>query len=86
MVVFDVMVEVGVPSVPHQWIRDVGEEGVKDDKTTVENPTHVYMLVHHQGVCAHVVELHCEMKQAVDPRESPEEKHGTWDRRNEVEQ
>lgn len=58
VVVLDVMEEIGVPGVSHQRVKDVWEDSIDKGVFLVQDTSHVNVLVHEQGVGAHVVELH----------------------------
>lgn len=66
---FDVVVVVRVPGVAHKWIRDVWEERVEEPEWLGEDAAHVDMLVHHEGVGAHVVGLHDPVEDTMEPGE-----------------
>lgn len=73
MVVFDVVEEVRVPGVAHQWVENVGEDGVDEAVFLVEDAAHMDVLVHEEGVWAHVVELDGGVEDAVPPVEVVEQ-------------
>jgi hypothetical protein len=74
MMVFNMMIEIGIPSVPHQRIRDIWEKSIKNDIPPTKDASHMYVLMHHQGVGTHVADLHEEVEDAMHPRELPAEK------------
>ena len=80
------MIKVRVPGMTMEGISDVGEDVVEDGEAAVEDAAHVDVLVHHEGVGAHVAALHDGVEDAMDPGEAPEQEQCTWDRRGKVEQ
>lgn len=86
VVVLDVVVIVGVPGVAHERVGDVGEQLVKPAEAFLQDPAHVDMLVHHEGVRAHVVGLHDPVQDTVRPVEVSEQEDCTGDRGCEIQQ
>lgn len=86
VMMLDVVVKVGIPTVSHERIKDVGEQCVEDDELFAEDTSHVNVLMHHEGVCAHITDLHKAMNKSVNPPEPVKEEGGAWDGRGEVQQ
>lgn len=73
MVVLDVVEEVRVPGVSHQRVEDIRKDPVYESILLVQNTPHVDVLVHEQGVRAHVVKLHSGVEYTVPPAEVVEQ-------------
>lgn len=84
MVVFDVVVEVRVPGMAHERVRDVGEERVEGPEGSGQNTAHVDVLVHHQRVAADIVGLHDPVQEAMEPGEVVVQVDGAGDDSGEV--
>lgn len=87
VVVLHVMVEVRVPGVAHQGVGDVGEqqvEGARPRPPLRQHPARVDVLVHHQRVRAHVIELHGEVQHAAQVAEVAVQPYRAGDGRGEV--
>lgn len=86
MVMFDVMIEIGVPGVPHKWIRDIGEHGIDQpqNRPLCQDTIHVDVLMHHQCVRSHVVELHRQVENTVNVGKVAEQEDGAWHQGGEV--
>ena len=69
VVMLDVVEIVRVPCVAHQRVHNVWECQIDQRVCLVQYAAHMYMLVHHQCVRAHVVELHDRMQWTVPPVE-----------------
>jgi hypothetical protein len=63
--VLDVVVVVSVPSVAHERVEEVRETCIEDRESFREDPTTVNVLVHHEGVAAHIGELHDDVGDGV---------------------
>lgn len=70
----------------HEGVQDVGEGGIEEFELLVQNTAHVDVLVHHERVGAHVVELHGGVQRAVPPVEVVEEVYGRGNASEEVEE
>ena len=86
VMVLDVVVVVCVPGVAHERIEDVGEGAVEPGEARRQDAAHVDVLVHHERVGAHVVELHGEVEEGVRVGEAVEEVEGGGNRGAEVEE
>lgn len=84
VVVLDVVVVVRVPRVAHQRIGDVGEDRVEEPEGLAEDPAHVDVLVHHEGVGADKVRLHDPVEDAMEPSEVVVEVESARDESREV--
>lgn len=85
--VFHMVVIIRVPRVPHERVRKVREQIVKqtDGKLLGEDTAHVDVLVAHERIGAHVPRLHDPVQEAMDPGEVVEEIHSAGNGRCEVE-
>ena len=70
----------------HKGIEDIWENVIKKGKTLVEDATHMNMLVHHEGVGAHVGDLHDKMQDAMNPSEVVEEENSAGNGSEDVKQ
>lgn len=82
----DVVVKVGIPAVSHERIEDIGEQRVEDDELLAEDASHVDVLVHHEGIRAHITDLHKAVDKSVNPPEPVKEEGSARDRRGKVQQ
>lgn len=82
----DVVVKVGIPAVSHERVEDVGEQRVKEDELFAKNASHVNVLMHHEGIRAHIADLHKAVNKSVNPPEPVKEKRSAWDRCGKVQQ
>jgi len=58
VMMLNMVVVVGIPAVSHKWICDIGEDGIQNSITLAKDTAKVYMLMHHESICAHVRRLH----------------------------
>ena len=86
VVVLDVVEVVRVPGVAHERVHDVWEGLIDQGVGLVEDAAHVDVLVHHERVGAHVVQLHERVERAVPPLEVVEEVDCRGYARREVEE
>lgn len=82
----DMMVKVGIPAVSHERIKDIREQRVEDDELLAEDASHVNVLMHHEGIRAHITDLHEAVDEGVNPPELVKEQRGARDRRGKVQQ